>query len=143
MPACRHCARRSIDRVYLVSLSPAQWRLKMKPDLDKGSLPAAYVNAEIRRTGAALLVSHVTALLRARSLRLGSIVWNDGQGAHDRREWHTFRISSATASATLRISDEDLIAITGSEPVGEGPLGASVREVLDELACQEPAAEAA
>lgn len=115
----------------------------MKPDLDKGSLPPAYVNAEIRRTGAALLVSHLTSLLRARALRLGSIVWNDGQGAYDRRQWHTFRISSATASATLRISDEDLLALTNDERIAESPVGASVREVLDELARLEPADEVA
>ena len=65
----------------------------MRPDLDKGSLPAAYVNAEIRRTGAALLVSHVTSQIRARGLGLKSIIWNDGQGAHDRRDRHTFRIA--------------------------------------------------
>lgn len=115
----------------------------MKPDLDKGSLPPAYVNAEIRRTGAALLVSHLTSLLRARALRLGSLVWNDGQGAHDRREWHTFRISSATTSATLRVSDEELLALTNLERIDESQLGANVREVLDELARGEPAEAAA
>jgi len=110
----------------------------MKPDLDKGSLPPAYVNAEIRRTGAALLVSHLTSLLRARALRLASIVWNDGQGAHDRREWHTFRISSVTASATLRVSDEDLLALNSDVRIAESPVGANVQEVLDELARLEP-----
>jgi hypothetical protein len=105
----------------------------MKPDLEKGSLPAAYVNAEIRRTGAALLVSHFTSLLRARALTMRSIVWNDGQGAHDRREWHTFVISSSVASATLRISDEELLALTSGEPIEETPVGAVVRDVLDEL----------
>jgi len=133
---------RSIGGVSFVTLSLAQWRLEMKPDLDKGSLPPAYVNAEIRRSGAALLVSHLTSLLRARALRLCSIVWNDGQGAHDRREWHTFRISSPTASTTLRISDEDLLALTHEELIGRGPVGANVREALDELARTEPASEA-
>ena len=121
-----------------VTLSLAQWRLEMKPDLDKGSLPPAFVNAEIRRTGAALLVSHLTSLLRARALRLASIVWNDGQGAHDRREWHTFRISSVTASATLRVSDEDLLALNSDVRITESPVGANVQEVLDELARLEP-----
>jgi len=106
----------------------------MKPDLDKGSLPAAYVNAEIRRTGAALLVSHVTALLRARSLTLRALLWNDGQGAHGRREAHTFRISSEFASVSLRVSDEDLIALTNCEAIARTPVGALVRDVLDELA---------
>lgn len=109
----------------------------MKPDLDKGSIPAAYVNAEIRRTGAALLVSHFTSQLRARALTLRSIVWNDGQGAHDRREWHTFQISSATASASLRIRDEDLLAVTNDERIGETPVGEIVRDVLDKLASAE------
>jgi len=115
----------------------------MKPDLDKGSLPAAYVNAEIRRTGAALLVSHVATQLRDRALTFGSIVWNNGRGAHDRCEWHSFQISSATASATLRISDEDLLAIVNDERIAETPVGAVVRDVLDKLARPELADEAA
>jgi len=115
----------------------------MKPDLDRGSLPAAYVNAEIRRTGAALLVSHVTSLLRARSLTLRLLLWNDGQGAHGRRESHTFRISSETASASLRISDEDLIALTSCESIAQTPVGARVRDILDELAHAALADEAA
>ena len=115
----------------------------MKPDLDRGSLPAAYVNAEIRRTGASLLVSHLTSLLHARSLTLRSIVWNDGQGAHDRREWHTFQISSANASASLRVSDEDLVAITSDERIAQTQVGAIVRDVLDELARAELADEPA
>ncbi len=115
----------------------------MKPDLDKGSLPAAYVNAEIRRTGAALLVSHLASQLRARSLTLGSIVWNDGQGAHDRREWHSFRVSSANASATLRISDENLRSLMNDVRIAETSVGALVRDVLDELARPELVDEAA
>ena len=106
----------------------------MKPDLDQGSLPAAYVNAEIRRTGAALLLSHLTTLLRERALTLCSIVWNDGRGAHDRRDWHAFRIASTGATATLRISDEDLLGLMNEDPIGATPIGAIVREVLDELA---------
>jgi len=115
----------------------------MKPDLDKGSLPAAYVNAEIRRTGAALLVSHVTTLLRARSLTLRSLLWNDGQGAHSRRDSHTFRISAGTASASLRVSDEELIALTNCEAIEQTPVGEQVRDVLDELAHSELADETA
>lgn len=115
----------------------------MKRDLDKGSLPAAYVNAEIRRTGAALLVSHLATMLRDRALALGSIVWNEGQGAHDRREWHSFQIASGNATATLRISDEDLLALMNDERIAETPVGALVRDVLDELARPELAGEAA
>ncbi len=115
----------------------------MKPDLDKGSLPTAYVNAEIRRAGAALLVSHLVSLLHARRLNLGSIVWNDGQGAHDRREWHTFQISSGGASAILRVSDPDLLALINEERIAQTRVGALVRAVLDELACAEPVDEAA
>jgi hypothetical protein len=115
----------------------------MKPDLDKGSLPVAYVNAEIRRTGAALLVSHVTSQLRTRGLGLRSVIWNGGQGAHDRREWHAFHISSTTASATLRVSDEELIAITSDEWIAQSPVGALAREVLDDLARAELDAETA
>jgi hypothetical protein len=113
----------------------------MKPDLDKGSLPVAYVNAEIRRTGAALLISHVTAQIRARGLGLESIIWNGGQGAHDRREWHAFHISAATASATLRVSDEELIAVTSDEWITQSPICALVRAVLDDLARAELDAE--
>jgi hypothetical protein len=106
----------------------------MKPDLDKGSLPVAYVNAEIRRTGAALLVSHVTSQIRIRGLGLRSVIWNDGQGAHDRREWHAFQIATTAASAMLRVSDEELIAITSDEWITQGPVGALVRAILDDLA---------
>jgi len=106
----------------------------MKPDLDQGSLPTAYVNAEIRRTGAALLLSHLTALLRERALTLSSIVWNEGRGAHDRRDWHAFRVASAGASATLRISDEDLVGLMNEAPIAQTPIGAVVRDLLDELA---------
>jgi hypothetical protein len=105
----------------------------MKPDLDKGSLPAAYVNAEVRRTGAALLLAHLTTRLRERALTLCSIIWNDGRGAHDRREWHAFRIVSAGASATLRIRDEDLLGLMSEEAIAQTPVDAAVREVLDEL----------
>jgi hypothetical protein len=115
----------------------------MKPDLDMGSLPAAYVNAEIRRTGAALLVSRLVEQLRARGLTLGSIVWNDGQGAHDRRAWHAFRISTGTASATLRISDEELLAHISEDRMEQTPIGALVRGALDELVHAAPAVEAA
>jgi hypothetical protein len=113
----------------------------MKPDLDKGSLPVAYINAEIRRTGAALLISHVTSQIRGRGLGLKSIIWNAGQGAHDRREWHAFHISTAPASAILRVSDEDLIAITSDEWIIQGPVGVLVRELLDDLARVELDAE--
>ncbi len=115
----------------------------MKPDLDMGSLPAAYVNAEIRRTGAALLVSHLVMQLRARGLTLGSIVWNDGQGAHDRHAWHTFRICAGTASATLRVSDEELLAHISDNRMERTPIGTLVRDVLDELAHAASAVEAA
>jgi hypothetical protein len=115
----------------------------MKPDLDMGSLPAAYVNAEIRRTGAALLVSHLVAQLRARGLIMGSIVWNDGQGAHGRRARHTFRICAGTASATLRVSDEELLAHISDDRMERTPIGTLVRDVLDELAHAAPAVEAA
>jgi hypothetical protein len=111
----------------------------MKPDLDNGSLPAAYVSAEIRRAGAALLVSHLASLLRARALPLGSIVWNDGQGAHDRREWHSFHVVSAGAGATLRVSDDDLLALMNDERIAESPVGVLVRECLDELVRTAPA----
>jgi hypothetical protein len=121
---------------------PDSHTVAMKPDLDMGSLPAAYVNAEIRRTGAALLVSQLVTQLRARGLALGSIVWNEGHGAHDRRAWHAFRISAGAASATLRVSDEELIAHT-SDRIDETPLGALVRDVLDELALAPSAVEAA
>lgn len=115
----------------------------MKPDLERGALPTAYVNAEIRRTGAALLISHLTSLLRARALTLRSIVWNDGQGAHDRREWHTFQVSSAAASASLRVRDEDLVALTSAERIVQTPLGEHVRAVLEELVRAELADEPA
>ncbi|MGB8432695.1 MAG: hypothetical protein WCE38_00340 [Burkholderiales bacterium] len=115
----------------------------MKPDLDMGSLPAAYVNAEVRRTGAALLVSHLVVQLRARGLTLGTIVWNDGQGAHDRRAWHTFRVSDGTASATLRISDEELLAHISDDRMDQTPVGALVRDVSDELVHTAPAVESA
>ena len=123
--------------------NPDSRTLAMKPDLDTGSLPAAYVNAEIRRTGAALLVSHLVVQLRARGLTLGSIVWNDGQGAHDRRAWHSFRIFAGTASATLRISDEELLGHISDDRMDQTPIGALVRDVLDELAHAAPAVETA
>ena len=115
----------------------------MKPDLDNGSLPAAYVHAEIRRAGAALLVSHLASLLRAHALPLGSIVWNDGQGAHDRREWHTFHVASTGASTILRVSDDDLLALMNDQRIAESPVGVLVRDCLDELACTAPADAAA
>lgn len=137
-----------MDLVHSVSRlsdhrNPDSRTLSMKPYLDTGSLPTAYVNAEIRRTGAALLVSHLVVQLRARGLTLGSIVWNDGLGAHDRRAWHSFRISAGSASATLRISDEELLGHISDDRMDQTPIGALVRDVLDRLAHPTPAVEAA
>jgi len=115
----------------------------MKPYLDTGSLPVAYVNAEIRRARAALLVSHLVVQLRARGLTLGSIVWNDGHGAHDQRTWRSFRISAGSASATLRISDVELLGHISHDRMDQTPISALVRDVLDELAHAVPAVEAA
>ena len=109
----------------------------MKPNPDEGALPRAYMSAEMRRTGAAVLVSRVTALMQMRSLTLQSFLWNDGQGAHADCEWHSFRIASAGASVTLHISERDLLRLAGDEPLERFFVDVDVRGAVDALARSE------
>ncbi|MCZ7564890.1 MAG: hypothetical protein M5U08_14885 [Burkholderiales bacterium] len=106
----------------------------MKPDPDQGVLTREYMNAEMRRIAAAALVSRIAALLRDRSLTLSSVLWNDGLGAHAKRDWHNFRIASGGASVTLHVSEQDLLRLAGDEPLERFFVDVDVRGAIDELA---------